>query len=65
MEEEIKKYLQDVLNAVTEVEGYFSDKPLLFEEFQNNLMERPECLLSFNILGDRPFSSECAERYRR
>ena len=40
MDETIQKYLYDVLGAVEEINSYFDDKPMLFEEFHNNFMLR-------------------------
>ncbi len=40
MDDRIKKYLQDILTAIEEVESFFGDKPKLFDEFFGDLLLR-------------------------
>lgn len=38
MDDLIKKYLQDILTAIEEIECFFGGKPKLFDDFYNNLI---------------------------
>ena len=40
MEDRIKKYLQDVLTAIEEVESFFDNKHKLFDDFYSDLLLR-------------------------
>lgn len=52
MDETIQKYLYDVLGAVEEINSYFDDKPMLFEEFHNNFMLRRAVERNIEIMGE-------------
>jgi len=52
MDDQIRKYLQDILAAVEETQGYFVGEPLLFERFQNNLMLRRAVERNVEIMGE-------------
>lgn len=52
MDETIQKYLYDVLGAVEEINSYFDDKPMLFEEFNNNFMLRRAVERNVEIMGE-------------
>ena len=42
MDDVINKHLQDILDAVNEVESFFGDRPKYFEEFCDDLCLRRE-----------------------
>ena len=37
MDENVKKHLHDILDAINEIESFFGDKPKYFNEFCNDL----------------------------
>ena len=37
MEDNIKKYLHDMLTAIEEIDSFFDGKPKIFENFNNNI----------------------------
>ena len=40
MDENVKKHLHDILDAINEIESFFGDKPKYFNEFCNDLCLR-------------------------
>lgn len=52
MNEQIKKYLQDVLTAILEIESYFEGEPLLFDKFSSNMMLRRAVERNVEIMGE-------------
>ena len=52
MEDRIKKYLQDVLTAIDEVESFFDNKPKLFDDFYNDLLLRRAIERNIEIIGE-------------
>ena len=53
MEDRIKKYLQDVLTAIEEVESFFdNNKPKLFDDFYSDLLLRRAIERNIEIIGE-------------
>ena len=52
MEDRIKKYLQDVLTAIEEVESFFDNKPKLFDDFYSDLLLRCAIERNIEIIGE-------------
>ena len=52
MDERIKKYLQDILTAIEEVESFFGDKPKRFDEFFGDLLLRRAIERNIEIIGE-------------
>ena len=52
MEDRIKKYLQDVLIAIEEVESFFDNKPKLFDDFYSDLLLRRAIERNIEIIGE-------------
>ena len=52
MDDRIKKYLQDILTAIEEVESFFGDKPKLFDEFFGDLLLRRAIERNIESIGE-------------
>jgi len=52
MQAKTTKNLQDILNAIDEVEGFFFDRPKKFDEFRNNLLLRRAVERNIEIIGE-------------
>ena len=52
MDENLQKYLYDILGAVTETLSYFDNRPKLFSEFAANLMLRRAVERNIEIMGE-------------
>lgn len=52
MENEIKTWLYDILNATNEIEGFFLDRPKEFLNFQNDLRTRRAVERNIEIIGE-------------
>lgn len=52
MDEYTLKYLHDVLDAITEVEGYFAGRQLDFDTFLSDLMLRSAVERKVEIMGE-------------
>ncbi len=52
MDEQIKKYLQDILTAIEEVDSYFGNGPKLFDEFYSDLRLRRAIERDIEIIGE-------------
>ena len=52
MDDRIKKYLQDILTALEEVESFFDNKPKLFDEFFSDLLLRRAIERNIEIIGE-------------
>ena len=52
MDIEIKAWLYDILNAINEVESFFSDKPMEFIHYQNDLRTRRAVERNIEIIGE-------------
>ncbi len=52
MDNHIKKYLQDILTAIEEVEGFFSGRPKYFDDFYGNIQLRRATERNIEIIGE-------------
>ena len=52
MDIEIKTWLYDILNAINEIEGFFSDRPKSFEAHKSDLRTRRAVERNIEIIGE-------------
>ena len=52
MDNEIKTWLYDILNAIMEIEGFFSDRPKEFANYQNDLRTKRAVERNIEIIGE-------------
>lgn len=52
MDELIKKYLQDILIAIEEIESFFGERPKSFDDFYGNLCLRRAIERNIEIVGE-------------
>lgn len=52
MDIEIKAWLYDILNAINEIESFFSDRPKEFIAYQNDLRTRRAVERNIEIIGE-------------
>lgn len=52
MDIEIKTWLYDILNAISEIESFFSDRPKEFEAYKNDLRTRRAVERNIEIIGE-------------
>ena len=52
MDENINKHLNDILDAINEIESFFGDKPKYFNEFCNDLCLRRAVERDIEIIGE-------------
>ena len=52
MDDSINKHLQDILDAINEVESFFGDRPKYFEEFCDDLCLRRAVERDIEIIGE-------------
>jgi uncharacterized protein with HEPN domain len=52
MDEYIKKYLNDALNSINEVESYFNSEPKFFEKFNNDILRQRAVERNGEIIGE-------------
>ena len=52
MDSEIKTWLYDILQSVTEVEGYFEDKPRKFENYIKDIRTKRAVERNIEIIGE-------------
>ena len=52
MDIEIKAWRYDILNAINEVESFFSDKPMEFIHYQNDLRTKRAVERNIEIIGE-------------
>jgi len=52
MNPEINAWLYDILQSIEEIEGYFGDKPKVFQVFQNDLKTRRAVERNLEIIGE-------------
>ena len=48
----MKKHLQDILTAITEIESFFGNNPKLFDDFCGNLCLRRAVERNIEIIGE-------------
>ena len=52
MDEYILTYLQDILDAINELESYFVDYPMQFENFEKDFLRRSATERKVEIMGE-------------
>ncbi len=52
MDSEIKTWLFDVLQAINEIEGYYQNKPKIFEEFISDIKTKRAVERDLEIVGE-------------
>ena len=52
MDEYILTYLQDILDAINELESYFVDYPMQFENFEKDFLRRSATERKIEIMGE-------------
>lgn len=52
MNNEIKAWLYDVLNAILEIESFFDDSEKLFEQYQNDIRTKRAVERNIEIIGE-------------
>ncbi|KAA6326382.1 hypothetical protein EZS27_024504 [termite gut metagenome] len=52
MNEYIKKYLNDVLNSINEIESYFNSEPKFFENFNKDILRQRAVERNVEIIGE-------------
>ncbi|MEE1177543.1 MAG: HepT-like ribonuclease domain-containing protein [Paludibacteraceae bacterium] len=52
MEDNIKKYLHDMLTAIEEIDSFFDGKPKIFENFNNNICLKRAVERNIEIIGE-------------
>jgi uncharacterized protein with HEPN domain len=52
MDIEIKSWLFDILNSITEIESYFADRPKHFASYQNDLRTKRAIERNIEIIGE-------------
>ncbi len=52
MDNQIDKYLQDILTAIEEVDSFFSDRPKYFDDFYGNIQLRRAIERDIEIIGE-------------
>jgi uncharacterized protein with HEPN domain len=52
MDNDVKVWLYDILNAVMEIDSYFSDRPKEFTTFKNDLRTRRSVERNIEIIGE-------------
>lgn len=52
MDNDIKAWLYDILNAITEIEGFFNDRSKDFVNYQNDLRTKRAVERNIEIIGE-------------
>ena len=52
MDNEIKTWLYDILNAINEIDSFFIDRPKEFENYQNDLRTKRAVERNIEIIGE-------------
>ena len=52
MDSEIKTWLFDALQSITEIESYFQDKPKIFEEYSKDIKTKRAVERDIEIIGE-------------
>lgn len=52
MQDNVKKYLHDMLTAIEEINSFFEGKPKLFEQFNTNLCLKRAVERNIEIIGE-------------
>ncbi|MDR0834990.1 MAG: DUF86 domain-containing protein, partial [Tannerella sp.] len=52
MENEIKTWLYDILNAIQEIDGFFLDRPQKYEDYHHDLRTKRAVERNIEIIGE-------------
>ena len=52
MDNEIKTWLFDIFNAITEIEGFFIDRPKRFDDYQKDIRTKRAVERNIEIIGE-------------
>ena len=52
MDNDIKAWLYDILNAIMEIESFFNDEPKEFQRYQNDLRTKRAVERNIEIIGE-------------
>jgi uncharacterized protein with HEPN domain len=52
MDKEIKTWLFDILNSITEIESYFAEKPLIYEDYIADIKTKRATERNIEIIGE-------------
>ena len=52
MNDDIGKYLFDILNCIKEIEMFFENKPRKFENYRNDILLKRAIERNFEIVGE-------------
>jgi len=52
MDNDIKAWLYDILNAIVEIESFFNNEPKAFETYQNDLRTKRAIERNIEIIGE-------------
>lgn len=52
MANDIKTWLYDILQSINEIDGYFDNKPRLFEEYVSNIKTKRAIERNLEIIGE-------------
>lgn len=52
MDNYIKKHLQDIITAIEEIDSFFENQPMLFQEFNKDLCLRRASERNIEIIGE-------------
>ncbi|WP_229206848.1 HepT-like ribonuclease domain-containing protein [Dyadobacter crusticola] len=52
MDNEIKTWLYDILNAIAEIDSFFADRPMLFANYQADLRTKRAVERNIEIIGE-------------
>lgn len=52
MDNDLKAWLYDILNAIIEIESFFSDRPKEFEKYQSDLRTKRAIERNIEIIGE-------------
>lgn len=52
MDNEIKTWLYDILQAINEIDSYYENKPMIFEEYRNDIKTKRAIERDLEIIGE-------------
>ena len=52
MDDEIKTWLFDILNSINEIEGFFKQRPKIFNDYENDLLLKRAVERNIEIIGE-------------
>ena len=52
MENEIKTWLYDILQSINEIDSYYSDRPMIFEEYVSDIRTKRAVERDLEIIGE-------------